>query len=144
MKFFPFVLKHLLRNWVRSASTVVAMALCVFLFCTLQSAVSRFNRVVDTRSPKRLVTHNERPTVVLPGAGYAEPIAGVQVPERASGVAPTIREYVWDSVGVELDVDGARKAAKVNLSGGGAGAGAGESDGAEDTCEREGFCHGCG
>ena len=86
MKFLPFVLKHLLRNWVRSASTIVAMGLCVFLFCTLQSAVSRFNRVVDTRSPRRLVTHNERPTVVLPGAGYAEPIAGVPGVTRVATV----------------------------------------------------------
>ncbi|MEO8499775.1 MAG: FtsX-like permease family protein [Vicinamibacteria bacterium] len=86
MKFLPFVLKHLLRNWIRSASTMVAMALCVFLYCTLQSVLSRFNRVVDTRSPRRLVTHNERPTVVLPGAGYAEQIAGIAGVRRVAVV----------------------------------------------------------
>ena len=34
MKFLPYLLKHLRRNWVRTASTVMAMAVCIFLFCT--------------------------------------------------------------------------------------------------------------
>jgi putative ABC transport system permease protein len=58
MKFLPLILKHMRRTWIRTASTAVAMALSVLLFCTLQSALSRFNRVIDTRSPKRLVTRN--------------------------------------------------------------------------------------
>ena len=84
MKFLPFVLKHLLWNWIRSGSTAVAMALCVFLFCTLESALVRFNRVIDTRSPRRLVTHNERPTVVLPVSSYAEQIRGVPGVKRVA------------------------------------------------------------
>ena len=31
MKFLPFVLKHLRRNWIRTTSTVLAMAVCIFL-----------------------------------------------------------------------------------------------------------------
>ena len=58
MKFLPLVLKHMRRTWIRTGSTTVAMALSVLLFCTLQSALTRFNRVIDTRSPKRLVTRN--------------------------------------------------------------------------------------
>jgi putative ABC transport system permease protein len=58
IRFLPFVLKHLRRNTVRTASTVAAMALCILLFCTLQSALARFNRVIDTRNPRRLVTRN--------------------------------------------------------------------------------------
>jgi len=58
LKFLPFVLRHLRRNTIRTASTVAAMALCILLFCTLQSALTRFNRVIDTRSPRRLVTRN--------------------------------------------------------------------------------------
>lgn len=58
MKFLPFVLKHLRRNWIRTGSTVVAMALCVFLFCTLQSVLGQFDRFIDARSPRRLVTRN--------------------------------------------------------------------------------------
>ena len=58
LKFLPFVLKHLRRSSIRTASTVAAMALCILLFCTLQSAIERFDRVSDSRSPRRLVTRN--------------------------------------------------------------------------------------
>jgi putative ABC transport system permease protein len=58
LKFLPFVLKHMRRNIIRTGSTVAAMALCILLFCTLQSALGRFNRVIDSRSPRRLVTRN--------------------------------------------------------------------------------------
>ena len=58
MKFLPFVLKHLRATWVRTASTVVAMALCIFLFCTLQSVLAHFDGFIESRSPKRLVTRN--------------------------------------------------------------------------------------
>jgi putative ABC transport system permease protein len=58
VKFLPYLLKHLRRTWIRTGSTVVAMGLCILLFCTLQSALARFNRVIDSRSPKRLVTRN--------------------------------------------------------------------------------------
>jgi putative ABC transport system permease protein len=58
LKFLPFVLKHMRRNTIRTGSTVAAMALCILLFCTLQSALGRFNRVIDSRSPRRLVTRN--------------------------------------------------------------------------------------
>ena len=40
MKFLPYLLKHLRRNWVRTTSTVLAMGLCIFLFCTLQSVLA--------------------------------------------------------------------------------------------------------
>ncbi len=58
MKFLPFVFKHLRATWVRTASTVVAMALCVFLFCTLRSVLDHFDRFVATRSPRLLITRN--------------------------------------------------------------------------------------
>ena len=58
MKFLPFVLKHLRATWVRTASTVVAMALSVFLFCTLQSVLAHFDGFIESRSPRRLVTRN--------------------------------------------------------------------------------------
>lgn len=34
------------------------MALCVFLFCTLQSALAQLDRVIEGRSPRRLVVRN--------------------------------------------------------------------------------------
>jgi hypothetical protein len=58
MRFLPFVLKHLRTTWLRTASTVVAMALCVFLFCTLQSVLAHFGGYVSSRSPRRLITRN--------------------------------------------------------------------------------------
>ena len=39
MKYLPYVLKHLRRNWVRTLSTVAAMV-CIFLFCTLQTVIA--------------------------------------------------------------------------------------------------------
>jgi putative ABC transport system permease protein len=58
MKFLPFVFKHLRATWVRTASTVVAMALSVFLYCTLQSVLAHFDGFIASRSPRRLVTRN--------------------------------------------------------------------------------------
>src|ERR1035441_3686667 len=39
MKFAPLILKHLRKNWLRTLSTVLAMAVCIFLICTLQTVV---------------------------------------------------------------------------------------------------------
>jgi putative ABC transport system permease protein len=58
MRFLPFVLKHLRATWVRTASTVVAMGLCVFLFCLLRSVLDHFDQFVHSRNPRRLVTRN--------------------------------------------------------------------------------------
>ena len=58
MKFLPFVLRHLRATWVRTLSTVVSMGLCVFLFCLLQSILVHFDRFIDNRSPRRLVTRD--------------------------------------------------------------------------------------
>jgi putative ABC transport system permease protein len=58
MKFLPYLLKHLRRSWFRTALTVLAMALCIFLFCTLQSVLAQINALLDSTSAKRLVTRN--------------------------------------------------------------------------------------
>ena len=58
MKFLPFVLKHLRRNWIRTASTVVAMAICIFLFCTLQSVLAEINALLAASNASRLVTRH--------------------------------------------------------------------------------------
>ena len=41
MKFLPYLLKHLRRNWFRTTLTVLAMSVCIFLFCTLQTVLAR-------------------------------------------------------------------------------------------------------
>ena len=58
MKFLPYLLKHLRRNWFRTTLTVLAMALCIFLFCTLQSVLAAINGQLDATSARRLVTRN--------------------------------------------------------------------------------------
>ncbi len=45
MKWIPFVLKHLRQNWIRSASTAAGIAVCIFLFCTLQTFVASLHGV---------------------------------------------------------------------------------------------------
>ena len=69
MKYFPFVFKHLRRNWVRTGSTVVAMAVCIFLLCTLRSVLSEVDSMLAASSATRLVTrHSVSLTFNLPVA----------------------------------------------------------------------------
>jgi len=58
VKFLPLILKHLRQNRIRTASTVLAMAICIFLFCTLQSVLAEIQTMLDGASAKRLVTRN--------------------------------------------------------------------------------------
>jgi cell division protein FtsX len=53
MKYLPFVFKHLRRNWVRTGSTVVAMAVCIFLLCTLRSVLAEVT-ACSRRPPPRV------------------------------------------------------------------------------------------
>lgn len=59
MKFLPFVLKHLRRNWVRTTSTVLALALCIFLICTLESILTAVSWSLKSASATRLVTRHQ-------------------------------------------------------------------------------------
>ena len=58
MKFAPLILNHLRRNWVRSSSTVIAMTVCIFLFCTLQTFLKAVNWNLETGNSTRLVTRH--------------------------------------------------------------------------------------
>jgi len=58
MKFLPFILKHLRRNWIRTGSTVLAMAVCIFLFCTLQTVLAEINGMLESSGASRLVVRN--------------------------------------------------------------------------------------
>jgi len=59
MKFVPFILKHLKRNWIRTTSTVLAMAVCIFLFCTLQTLIAAVTWNLKSSGASRLNTrHN--------------------------------------------------------------------------------------
>jgi putative ABC transport system permease protein len=58
MKFAPLILKHLRKNWIRTLSTVLAMAVCIFLICTLQTVVDAVNYGLSTGNASRLVTRD--------------------------------------------------------------------------------------
>lgn len=58
MKYAPLVLKHLRRNWIRTLSTVLAMSVCILLFCTLQTVVEAVNFSLHAGNAGRLVTRN--------------------------------------------------------------------------------------
>ncbi len=81
MKFLPYLLKHLRHTWFRTALTVLAMGMCIFLFCTLQSVLAQIDSLLDSTSARRLVTRNSVSIVFdLPQAYGAriQSVAGVK------------------------------------------------------------------
>ena len=84
MKFLPFIFRHLSRHWIRTGSTVVAMALCVFLFCTLQSVLAQLDRLIEGRSPRRLVARNGISVIFGLPLIYAERIQAVPGVKRVA------------------------------------------------------------
>ena len=83
MKWMPFILKHLRRNWIRTGSTAAAIAVCIFLFCTLQTFVASLHGSL-AQGVVRLVTRNSVSRFVsLPNA-YEEHIATVPGVERVA------------------------------------------------------------
>ena len=85
MKFLPFVLKHLRRNWIRTLSTVLAMAVCIFLFCTLQTVLASDRRACSrARAPSRLVTRHAVSLVFSLPLSYAQRIAAVPGVKRVA------------------------------------------------------------
>jgi putative ABC transport system permease protein len=103
MKFLPYLLKHLRRNWFRTTLTVLAMALCIFLFCTLQSVLAQINLLLDGTSAKRLVTRNSVSIVFDVPLAYGARIQSVPGVERVAisswfgGSLPTKKEGKSDA-----------------------------------------------
>ena len=58
MKYLPYILKHLRKTWIRTVSTIVAMALCIFLISVLQTALKAFYGGLETASTERLITRH--------------------------------------------------------------------------------------
>ena len=78
MKYAPLVLKHLRKNWLRTASTVLAMAVCIFLFCVLQTVIAAVNFGLHAGNTNRLVVRDDAvssPTL-LP-MSYKQKIAAI-------------------------------------------------------------------
>jgi len=53
-----YILKHLRHNWIRTGSTVAAMAVCIFLFVVLQTFLAAVDFGMRSASDVRLVTRN--------------------------------------------------------------------------------------
>jgi putative ABC transport system permease protein len=87
VKFLPYLLKHLRRNWFRTTLTVLAMSLCIFLFCTLQSVLAQINLLLDGTSAKRLVTRNSVSIVFDVPLSYGARIQPVPGVERVATVS---------------------------------------------------------
>lgn len=87
MKFLPYLLKHLRRNWFRTTLTVLAMALCIFLFCTLQSVLAEIGALLEGTSAKRLVTRNSVSIVFNLPLAYGSRIQPVPGVKRVATVA---------------------------------------------------------
>ena len=58
MKYLPYILKHLRKTWIRTTSTILAMALCIFLISVLQTALKAFYGGLETASTERLITRH--------------------------------------------------------------------------------------
>jgi putative ABC transport system permease protein len=84
MKFLPFIVKHLKRNWVRTLSTVLAMAICIFLFCTLQSVLAAVDSLLEASSANRLVTRHSVSLVFNLPLAYGSRIQSVPGVKRAA------------------------------------------------------------
>lgn len=83
MKWIPFVLKHLRQNWIRTASTAAAIAICIFLFCTLQTFVVSLHGSLN-QGAARLITRNQVSRFYsLPNA-YEDHIAAVPGVKRVA------------------------------------------------------------
>ncbi len=77
MKFAPLILKHLRKNWIRTLSTVLAMAVCIFLICTLQTVVDAVNYGLHLGNASRLVTRHYVSLVFNLPNNYEAKIAAV-------------------------------------------------------------------
>jgi len=88
MKFLPYLLKHLRRNWFRTGLTVAAIAICIFLFCTLQSVLAQISALLEATSANRLVTRHSVSLVFFLPLSYENRIQSVDGVRR-------VARYAW-------------------------------------------------
>jgi putative ABC transport system permease protein len=84
VKFLPFIFKHLRRNWIRTTSTVVAMAVCIFMFCTMRSVLAQINSMLDSSSGSRLVSRHAVSLVFPLPLAYANRMQSVPGVKRVA------------------------------------------------------------
>jgi putative ABC transport system permease protein len=81
MKYLPFVLKHMRHTWFRTTNTILAMAVCVCLLCTLETVIAAVNWGLRGANTSRLVVRNAVSlfyTVPLKYAATIRTLAGVK------------------------------------------------------------------
>jgi len=86
MKFVPFILKHLKRNWIRTTSTVLAMAVCIFLFCTLQTLIAAVTWNLKSSGASRLNTRHSVSLVFNMPNSYEARISTIPGVKRVAAV----------------------------------------------------------
>jgi len=84
MKYLPYILKHLRRNWIRTSSTVLGMAVCIFLFCTLQTVLAAIDYSLQSASAQRLWTRHSVSLVFTLPLSYKARIAAVPGVQRVA------------------------------------------------------------
>ena len=84
MRFLPYILKHLRRNWIRTGSTILGMALCIFLFCTLRTILRAMDDARELGSVTRLVTRHAVSLVYNLPLSYEGQIAQVPGVKRVA------------------------------------------------------------
>jgi len=84
MKYLPYILKHLRKNWIRTFSTIVAMALCIFLIGTLQTLLNAFYGGVDRSASERLVTRHRVSLVFAMPLAYEPRVASIPGVKRVA------------------------------------------------------------
>jgi putative ABC transport system permease protein len=77
MKYLPYILKHLRRNWIRTSSTILGMAVCIFLFCTLQTILAAINFSLQSASSQRLWTRHAVSLIFQLPLSYKARIAAI-------------------------------------------------------------------
>lgn len=88
MKFLPYIFKHLRKTWIRTLSTIFAMALCIFLISVLQTALQAFYGSLETASTERLVTRHRVSLVNNLPVAYGPRIAAVPGVKR-------VAKFIW-------------------------------------------------
>jgi putative ABC transport system permease protein len=84
VKYLPLVLKHLRRSWLRTLSTILGMAVCIFLFCTLRTFLSAMDDAKKMGNVTRLVTRHAVSLVYNVPLSYEGRIAQVPGVKRVA------------------------------------------------------------
>src|SRR5262245_66488474 len=85
MRFLPYIGRPLRRNWIRTASPVVAMSVCIFLFGTLETLVAAISWNLKSASASRLITRHSVSLVFTLPRAYKERLAHIPGVKSVAG-----------------------------------------------------------